>query len=596
MLHSILYDYLDFADISPPKIQPSGLLLLTNMLNVAAQLRPSAKELLGYEWLKNVADVVPVPRLEDTESFADSKLETLEEEDENSRWGDDEFNGFDESESFARAAEGLLPDPDSEVPGLVRDSTSTDDRFAEAIENSMIPQAECVNSLSDDKPSVLSSVSESAGDDSNHTVRPALGYPDLGPGSIIRSSEDRPATVAVFRQRLLHEAQLYVQPDEARSSAISSISQLSDISNPSALEGWVQGNVTRSDPVPTNAGMLGRPVRAPLFGEVTDDAALASESGVFGASQHPVIHRSEKATQASKWSTSSIDLSGAGQSMALEASQRSTSSASLSGAEQTLNGVDNQSFNRQSIVKDNTKLSTLSMQKGKRHRLAEVMSAADFESSSDGEPAAKKSMTCANKSPSETKLVFAEEDDFSHSVSQGINALRLQGAQIGTLTPLSGCFSTLPLILNSRMTIWGRAPDSTHVYPNPTDTRVPKNGMDIYFWTSEKDKPIAQNLDWRNMEEVYAVIMTRSRNGIKVNNVRLKQSPPNGPFKIGKLYTGDIIEIFNDGKSYLKYHCEFNIGESAKERAHGEDFVVEDNPELYAAAVASRSQSPLQTS
>ena len=577
MLYSILHDFLDYKALTPEKLSPDGHLFITNTLNVVAHNRPSAKELLGYDWVRDVPDVVAVPDLDQTESLADIRLETVQEGNDEDGWGDEEsnaFEGFDESDSFARAAEGLLPDAVPEVPGLIRDSTSIEDRA----------QTERQESLENNSP-VLGEVTSSKLEDTGDDSQQELDQDDTGSDTLVRPLplEEPPANFSVVYSQIDQHGQGAVHIGDNLFNASSTPSEISIASEPSVLEGWSQAHVISSDPAAPNqaapwVGMPGHSGPARLFGEIMEvasegantDAALAEESGVFGATQPPMIH--QEALHRSR-------------------SQGSMSSTSLSGTEQKMDHLNVQSTTRVGTLGIRPKPRSYSSHTGKRHRLAEVTNADEVgESSSEGEPAAKKSMTLANRSPSHNNLTLAPENDYSHSISQDLNSLRIQSTQLGVLTPLPGSFNQDRLILNKRMTMWGRAPDSTHVYHDNTDVRVPKQGIDIYFWSSEIGSIPAKDVDLRELDGVYAVIMTRSRNGIKINNVRLSKSPDEGPFKLGKLFTGDIIEVFDDGESFLKYRCDFNLGESAKERAPGEKFVVEVNPGLYAAAVARRIQ------
>ena len=563
MLHSILYDFLDRGDLSSNGVTPFGMYFVTNMLNVSAQHRPSARELLDYEWLQDVADIIPVPKIEGTESFSEAKLETLKEEDENEGWPDDDANKYDESESFEKAAGGLLPDAISEVPGLTRDSTSVEDR-------AVLPQTERVDWAEHEVASYI------ANDDA------LLGQIDQASSEIDAKestlSPQEQASLPAFRQLLATEEQTNMPPESNEASRNSNDNNILESSAPSIIEGWDQVNlISSSQPasrIATNAALP--PVSAPvhLFGEITEsNAHTVEESGVFGATQQPVIRLN------------------AGN---IPTGRCSPSSASLASVEQSMEDESDKSLSNQTKVGTTVKarVNMPLLQRGKRPRFADAANTDNAaESSSEGEPAAKKSMTRANSMPRSSKLATASDEEYSHSVSQGLNSLRLQGNQYGVLTPTQGSFYTEPLMLTSRITAWGREPSCTHVYPNSSDTRVPRNAMDIYFWCPGAAAKSAVGTDWRDIKGLHAVIMTRSRNGIKVNSVRLPKFPPNGPFKTGRLKTGDIIEIFNDGKSYLRYRCDFNLGDSAHERLPSEPFVVEDDEELYAIAVAGKIQA-----
>ena len=579
MLESILNTFIDYEALTTERLAPAGHLLIQNMLNPMAEIRSTAKELLEFDWVKDLPDVVPFPEVEARESLAGSSLAPLQELDENTGWGDDEaensFHGFDESESFNRAAEGLLATAVPEPPALIRDSTSIEDRLPDLRENMEILQTGRVDLAPEESIVGNQATVDLKFEDSRGSAQPGLDSQSTGSDAILNPMDDSSASLSAAYQHL-HAGQIVIQSSGNALTGRSSPSNLSLESAPSVLEGWTQAHMVLSDPVASGSStaIVGVQEPARLFGEIVPEVpksnATADESGVFGSSPPRILN---------------------GNHGQVPERRRSSSSVSLSDAERQMDHLHVQSTVRTGELASRPKLRTFSSQTGKRHRLAEVTNADDLaESSSEGEPAAKKSMTAANRSPARSHLALALDEDLSHSVSQGMNSLRLYNTPLGILTPIRGSFSTDSITLTKRMTVWGRANDSTHMYPNSADIRVPRYGMQIYFWNSETGKIPDQNVDLRDMDGVYAVIMTRSRNGIKVNDVRLTQSPDGGPFKIGRLHTGDVIEIFDDGKEFLKFRCEFNLGESTHERVPGQDdFVVEESPELYAAALTRRS-------
>ena len=588
MLHSILHDFLDYDPISPPNILASGHNLLCNMLAVVAGVRPSAKEALRFDWVKEMDDVIPVPELRRVERPEDVNLGTVNEEDGHAGWSDFEEEGFD-ADSFRRAAKGLLPDAAPEVPGLVHDSTSTDDRVVEIQENVEPLQTNQAESVTDEKQSTLEPVAEPAAVRSSPFVQRDLDQHDMGP-KVTTESIDSNSPKDILTA--LESLEGFFASDGDADSENSNYGRPSE-SKVSVLEGYNAADVKPRNPPglhrgTANLGTKDRPTERPLFGEITTQAGLVGESGVFGSGPQPLIRRDVSTTPDSELSGSSTSLGWAEQKMDNLNVQTPKDGPNVQ-ASRAL--IDPLSTSRTMSAP------TLSMSRGKRTRLAEVTNADDLEAASEGEPAAKKSMTAAHrKTLSERGAASTDpEEDVSHSMSQGMIALRLHAqasTAYGILTPVEGSFSVIPIVLTARLTTWGRSADDVNTpFPSPENTRVPKLGMDIYFWARN---PTGSSSDWKTLPNLYANLMTRSRQGIKVNGVKLYKSPERGPFRVGKLKTGDVIEIYRDQHSFLQYTCSFNIGESEKEREDGETFVVEDNPELYAEAVCGPTPTAQQ--
>ena len=620
MLYAIINDYMDWELMISPIIQPCGRTFLEKMLTVSSEHRPSAKELLTWDWMQGVEDVLPIPMLEETESLTDGpKLETLQEENEvdlgqgnevDSAWGDqvdpawaypvgpglgnevgpglenevgpdwdnevdpgrvdEQLEGYEESESFAKAAEGLLPDAEPEVPGLIHDSTSTEGRIIDLYNHTEVRPIEQPSSLQSGKPSTIESFDGSGQAEQGH-----MEHEDES-GINTSSLDNLPENDSVVRPDFLNGQHLHLLPSSYADPDTSNYSQGSN-SVLSALEGvnganLVLSGASRQLPTSTEiAHMAARPAPGPLFGEIPQ-ASPTGESGVFGTTDQPTIRREPESSLGS----------------------RRSSSASLSGAEQKMDRLNVRTFNKSSKKAASEPQTKPALKRP--HNLSRVTSANDMNpSSSDDEPVLKKSMTAANMSPSASNLSLAEENDFSHSVSQGLTALSLQkqDLEVGTLTPTEGSFSKDTIVLFSRMTMWGRDPGCSHLYANAQDTRVPKQGMDIYFWDTAPAGTIA---DWADSPNLHAMIMTRSRQGIKVNGIRLGKSPPEGPFKVGKLHTGDVVEVFDDKDgNFLKYTCAFSVGESEKERVPGEKFAIEENKVLYELAAKGRRVRGMMT-
>ncbi|PLB33253.1 serine/threonine-protein kinase [Aspergillus candidus] len=150
---------------------------------------------------------------------------------------------------------------------------------------------------------------------------------------------------------------------------------------------------------------------------------------------------------------------------------------------------------------------------------------------------------------------------------------------LGKLTTLPGSIFPLTIQLEDRMTSWGRGPQATVCYPDPMDTRIPAYALEVTFWTPAIEAQIASGRDWMTVPGVMAILSTKTRKCIWVNDTELRRGPEgaNGRegFHYGKLYSGDVITIYKHRSKFLKLQCEFYHGESARERPESEKgFVV----------------------
>lgn len=165
--------------------------------------------------------------------------------------------------------------------------------------------------------------------------------------------------------------------------------------------------------------------------------------------------------------------------------------------------------------------------------------------------------------------------------------------RLGKLTSMPGSFVDLTLKLEQRRTSWGRAPENTIVYPQNFDVRIPKNAMDILWWGPSMPDFIDQGGDWMEVENSWAIIITRARDFITVNGVKLRYlNRKKDAVQYGKLYTGDIITIFPGDKEYLKFKCEFFHGRSVGARPKDEQpFFIEKERERYQILVRNKAAS-----
>ncbi|GAD98986.1 conserved hypothetical protein [Paecilomyces variotii No. 5] len=153
------------------------------------------------------------------------------------------------------------------------------------------------------------------------------------------------------------------------------------------------------------------------------------------------------------------------------------------------------------------------------------------------------------------------------------------GPLLGKLTSVEGSIFDLTIRLQDRMTSWGRGPQATICYPDPMDTRIPAYALEITFWAPAIENRIKAGEDWMLVPDVMAVLSTKTRKCIWVNDVELRRGPESDSgregFNFGKLYTGDIITVYKHHDRYLKFRCEFYHGDSARTRPDTEKgFIV----------------------
>ena len=164
----------------------------------------------------------------------------------------------------------------------------------------------------------------------------------------------------------------------------------------------------------------------------------------------------------------------------------------------------------------------------------------------------------------------------------------------GKLTTLPRSIITTTIKLTQRLTYYGRGENCTVFFPDYMDIRVSRNAFDITFWRPGLEREIGKGYDWTKDDSVQAVIGTRTTRWIMVNDVKVTRGADCWQF--GRLYTGDVITVFDDqadGKpstDFLKFECSFNIGISKAKRPEGEPFVVEQERDHYQKVYGENSR------
>jgi serine/threonine protein kinase len=165
----------------------------------------------------------------------------------------------------------------------------------------------------------------------------------------------------------------------------------------------------------------------------------------------------------------------------------------------------------------------------------------------------------------------------------------------GKLKSLPGSIFDLTIYLEDRLTSWGRGPSATVKHADSMDTRIPAYALEVTFWTPGIEARIAAGESWLDIPGVMAILSTKARLGIWVNDTLLRRGSmtEDGPeaLQFGKLYTGDIITVYQnkDRTKFLKLQCDFTHGESAQPRpGHEAGFMVRQALMTKADGAANR--------
>lgn len=172
-------------------------------------------------------------------------------------------------------------------------------------------------------------------------------------------------------------------------------------------------------------------------------------------------------------------------------------------------------------------------------------------------------------------VVTTTEDSDQQAVSEPTPSV---GAQFLKPPPRVGRFASTPdsytpkgpvtLNLSSRLTTWGRAPSNTQVYPDPTDTRVGKRALMLWFHAKDIEKVPEGDDSWTRLPGLHCIISTESSAGVFVNGVHLKRGEE-GKRQFGRLYSGDEVVVWKEAGKALKFSCEFFQGEGKEARPAG---------------------------
>jgi serine/threonine protein kinase len=156
-----------------------------------------------------------------------------------------------------------------------------------------------------------------------------------------------------------------------------------------------------------------------------------------------------------------------------------------------------------------------------------------------------------------------EQQDISQATPTDFAQFIKPPPRVGRLASTTDSYTPkgpVTLNLSSRLTTWGRAPSNTQVYPDPTDTRVGKRALMLWFHAKDIEKVPEGDDSWTRLPGLHCIISTESSAGVFVNGVHLKRGEE-GKRQFGRLYTGDEVVVWKEAGKALKFSCEFFQGE-----------------------------------
>jgi hypothetical protein len=167
--------------------------------------------------------------------------------------------------------------------------------------------------------------------------------------------------------------------------------------------------------------------------------------------------------------------------------------------------------------------------------------------------------------------------------------------RLGRLTATADSFQPIVLKIDKSNNSWGRLPNNTIVYGKTADTRIPKKAFEIYFHADGQEdsrKCEEKGVDWTKFDKLYTGITTWTSLGLWVNGVHLQQDDGQGRPYWGKLYTGDVITIFNHPNAKLSFECQFFLGAGKERRPPNKPFKAEKG--TVVKSLLESAQPPLE--
>jgi serine/threonine protein kinase len=165
----------------------------------------------------------------------------------------------------------------------------------------------------------------------------------------------------------------------------------------------------------------------------------------------------------------------------------------------------------------------------------------------------------------------SEQQEVSQATPTDLAQFLKPPPRVGRLASTTDSYTPkgpVTLNLSSRLTTWGRAPSNTQVYPDPTDTRVGKRALMLWFHAKDIEKVPEGDDSWTRLPGLHCIISTESSAGVFVNGVHLKRGEE-GKRQFGRLYSGDEVVVWKEAGKALKFSCEFFQGEGKDGRPAG---------------------------
>ena len=155
----------------------------------------------------------------------------------------------------------------------------------------------------------------------------------------------------------------------------------------------------------------------------------------------------------------------------------------------------------------------------------------------------------------------------------------------GKLTTVEGSFANVTINLEKRTTAWGRDSRCESRYPDLQETRVPKIGLKIFFYSKGVEQFEQEGNDWTRHPGIETIVSTSASKGVLINGARLNMiSEDDAAGEYGKIYSGDIITMQQpNDPTFLKFKVEITFGDSARYRPETErPFIVQRDTKGYA--------------
>lgn len=517
MLRVLMTNDIDFSPLRKEGISEAGIDLVSRLLNRDPHSRPKERECFAHSW---IADVVDVDEYEDDPCYSDG-LEELPV------IGEDPAEELDASQLSLNDNSGANDSGDEyEI------AQSKRPRIGSPPTNIRYPSLPDFESIQEPQ--------------SNYKPSPNRLFGEITP-SVLQSSNVLGAAPVAFEDDGLSFADLISSTGESIVSGGNSINSVLSLpenpfggSAPSLMGaenmvGQLNMNTTWHPGTPTDHPPVGTPVRRPSPGD------LKESTGNRDSQTNEKANSIDATPKASRFNRR-INL--------------------------RMPDIDQENYKGDSNGKNNG-----------RHDNFETIPGQIF----DIELATTLDAQNGREGPREARPRIAEHSRESGGLEmpQVVTSSQFSKPRpvLGKLSTMPGSIANMVIRLEDRMTSWGRGPRTTVRYPDEMDSRIPLYALEITFWAPGLEAKITSGEDWLKVPGVMAILSTKTREHIWVNDTKLWRGSrgANGEeFHFGKLYSGDIITVYRDHQQFVKFQCEFFHGDSARARPENEKpFIVQ---------------------